>query len=390
MNLASVKNVSKRAPAAAPVGARTITQDADALTARLKILIDTFQGPQKTLRRFSRSEAARFIGIPDERLGEAKSFSAEDIRAARLKLAQRRKGLLPNRAPGTPPQVIAVANFKGGSGKTTTTVHLAQHLALRGFNTLAIDLDPQNSLTSFFCEGAALTPHATLYGAIRYEDPLPLKSLVRRTHVPGLSLIPANLELQEFEHETPRALMAKSGGAPFYARIAKALSEVDPGTDVIVLDCPPQLGFLTLGALCAATGVLITVHPQMLDVASMAQFLTMMADLMGVVEQAGAPVALDFVSYVLTRSEPSDGPQANVAAFLRGVFGERVLQNAMVKSTAIADAGLSHQTLYETSREDFARTTYDRAMASLLAVNGEIEGMIRAVFDARPALEAAQ
>jgi len=70
----------------------------------------------------------------------------------------------------------------------------------------------------------------------------------------------------------------------FFARVAKAVADVDPLYDVVVIDCPPQLGFLTLSALCAATSVLITAHPQMLDIASMNQFLAMAADLLAVVK----------------------------------------------------------------------------------------------------------
>ena len=77
--------------------------------------------------------------------------------------------------------------------------------------------------------------------------------------------------------------------------------------------CPPQLGFLTLSALCAATAVLITVHPQMLDVLSMSQFLHMTGDLLDVVADAGGATQYDWMRYLaLTRYEPSDGPQTQM------------------------------------------------------------------------------
>ena len=184
-------------------------------------------------------------------------------------------------------------------------------------------------------------------------------------------------------------LQESSQDLPSLKRLPSSRRELLDNYDVVILDCPPQLGFLTLGALCSATGVLLTVHPQMLDVASMSQFLLMASDLMQVVRQAGAEVEFDFFNYVLTRYEPRDGPQAQVAAFLRNLFGERVLTNTMVKSTAIADAGLSKQTLYEVGREGMNRATYDRAIESLDAVNGEIEALIRAVWDEAPGRAAA-
>ena len=97
--------------------------------------------------------------------------------------------------------------------------------------------------------------------------------------------------------------------------------------------------------MCAATGVLVTVHPQMLDIASMSQFLLMTSDLLEVVHKAGGRLRLDFLRYLITRYEPQDGPQAQVVGFLRNLFGERVLTNPMLKSTAISDAGLTKQTL---------------------------------------------
>jgi chromosome partitioning protein len=151
---------------------------------------------------------------------------------------------------------------------------------------------------------------------------------------------------------------------------------VESSYDVIVLDCPPQLGFLTLGALCAATAMVVTVHPQMLDVMSMCQFLLMASDLLSVVQDAGADLDYDFLRYVITRYEPSDGPQTQMVAFMRSIFRDRVLTHTMLKSTAISDAGLSKQTIYEVGRESFTRQTYDRAIEALDGVNGEIEGLM--------------
>lgn len=397
------------------VGYETIAGDAATLSAQIaRLRAQIFQPDmQKSLRPFTSQEAAKLLGVTDSYLrhlvragegpvparqaGNRHAYTLAQIEELRAHLAKKggskARVILPNRPPHEGAQVVAVANFKGGSGKTTTTVHLAQHLAMRGFKVLAVDLDPQASLSSLFGyqPEADVSSGQTLYGAIRYDDPQPIESLVRATYFPNLDLVPGNLELHEFEHETPRALMEKSRQTPFYSRVATALSAVSGRYDVILIDCPPQLGFLTLGALCAASGVLVTVHPQMLDIASMSQFLNMTADLMDVVRRAGANVELDFFRYVLTRYEPRDGPQAQVAGFLRSLFGERVLTNAMVKSTALADAGLSKQTLYEVGREGMNRATYDRALESLDAVNGEIEALIRTVWERRTApAEAAE
>ena len=391
------------------VGLQSVARDADLLSKQISRLQAQIFTPDscKAMRPFSSTEVAKLLGVTDSYLrhlvragegptpkklsGNRHAYSLPQIAGLRELLARkggaRGRGRVPGRPNGAPTQVVAVVNFKGGSGKTTTTAHLAQHLALQGYNVLAVDLDPQASLSSLlgYQPEFDVGEGETLYGAIRYAAPRPIEEVVRGTYFHGLDIIPSNLELHEFEHETPRALMSRGGGeTPFYSRLAAALEPLQHTYDVIVIDCPPQLGFLTLGALCAATGVIVTVHPQMLDVASMSQFLLMTTDLMEVMEGAGAHVELNFFRYLLTRYEPRDGPQTQVASFLRNLFGERVLTNAMVKSTAIADAGLSRQTLYEVGREGLTRATYDRALESLDLVNGEIESLIRGSWNVGP------
>ncbi|RTL89271.1 MAG: plasmid partitioning protein RepA [Hyphomicrobiales bacterium] len=354
---------------------------------------------EKSIRLFSPAEAAKLIGIHEGYLRQVasegrgiaatvtngrRSYSVEDIQNIRAILDQSARGdrrYLPHRVDGEHLQIITVMNFKGGSGKTTTSAHLAQYLALHGYRVLAIDLDPQASLSALFGSQPELDvgPNETLYGAIRYDEHRrSISEVVRGTYIPNLHLIPAHLELMEFEHETPRALMRRDPrDLMFFGRIAQAVAEAQNLYDIVVIDCPPQLGYLTLSALSAATAVLITIHPQMLDVLSMAQFLTMTGDLLEVVADAGGTTNYDWMNYLVTRFEPSDGPQNQMVAFLRSIFGQHVLIHPMLKSTAISDASITNQTLYEVERQQFTRSTYDRAIESVNQVNGEIEGLIR-------------
>ncbi len=352
---------------------------------------------KKTIRNFSPAEAAYFIGISDNYLRKfaqeldlpvgangKRSFSIPEMNSIRSMLQQKNTDVdyIRHRRDDEGLQVISLVNFKGGSAKTTTSAHLAQYLALRGYRTLAIDLDPQASLTTLF----GMTPETevnkddTLYSAIRYEDVRPISELIWETYIPGLDLIPANLELAEFEHDTPKALINHNLQTKFYSRISEALSSIEQHYDVVIIDSAPQLGFLTMSALCASTSILITVHPEMLDVLSMSQFLLMMRDLMSVIDQAGGKAEYDWIKYLMTRYEPNDMPQYQMSSFMRSIFGKRVLENAMLKSTAISDAGVTKKTLYEVERSDFTRSTYDRAMESLNSVNGEVEALIREVW----------
>lgn len=353
---------------------------------------------RKSLRAFSPAEAASFIGIgegylrqvaadghgPEPLSNGRRLYTALDMDRIRQVLDERNgtPKYVPHRRAGEKLQVVSVMNFKGGSGKTTTSAHLAQFMALKGYRVLAIDLDPQASLSALFGHQPELDvgEGETLYGAIRYDAPRPVAEIVRATYTPNLHLIPGNLELMEFEHETPKAMMSGRAESMFFARIGEALTEIESFYDVVVVDCPPQLGFLTMSALCAATSTLITVHPQMLDVMSMSQFLTMTSELMSVVEKAGGRTSYDWMRYLVTRFEPNDGPQSQMTGFMRAIFGNRMLNSAMLKSTAVADAGVTKQTLYEVDRSQFTRGTYDRAIESLAQVNGEVEALIRSTW----------
>ncbi|MFK7877335.1 MAG: plasmid partitioning protein RepA [Paracoccaceae bacterium] len=377
-----------------------IRENAKALSSALEGHMLSVFAPdaRKSLRLFSASEAASLLGIStsflrklhfDSKLPEVEStsggrrlYSGENLSEIRDTLEATAKApgtYRKGRKPGDKLQVLSFLNFKGGSGKTTSTVHTAQKLALKGYRVLAVDIDPQASLTTLFGYQPEIDflESGTVYDAIRYEDPLPLASVIQKTFFTGVDLAPGGLLLQEFEHETPQALRANVQ-PPFFARLATALRDVESNYDVVLFDCPPQLGYLTMAALCASTGLIITVIPNMLDVASMSQFLQMSADLLDVVSGAGANMDFDFMRFLINRYEPNDGPQQQVVAFLRQLFEADVMVAPMLKSTAISDAGLTQQTVYEVERSQFHRNTYDRAVDSLDAVNDEIEALLHA------------
>ncbi|WP_442780473.1 plasmid partitioning protein RepA [Ensifer sp. SL37] len=400
----SVSVATKPNRQALPSVDETIGEQADLLSLQLQSMSEALFPPtsQKVLRKFTSGEAARLIGVSDSTLrkmtlaGEGpqpettsngrRLYTLADINQIRRVLARSTRGresidFVPHRRPGEDLQVLAITNFKGGSGKTTTSAHLAQHLALQGYRVLAVDLDPQASLSALLgvLPELDVASNQTLYAAIRYdEERRNLSDVIRSTYFDGLDIVPGNLELMEFEHTTPKALSSGTPGETlFFARVAAALDGVADNYDVVVIDCPPQLGFLTLSGLCAATSMIVTVHPQMLDISSMSQFLLMTRDLLGVVRDAGGDLKYDFIRYLLTRFEPQDAPQTKVAALLRNLFDDHVLTNPMLKSAAVSDAGLTKQTLYEIGRENLTRSTYDRAMEALDAVNSEVEALIK-------------
>lgn len=354
---------------------------------------------QKDLRRFSMAEVAYFLGVTQSNIKKLhlegkgpvpttsptgrRSYTAEQMLELREYLDRTgRPGkvpYVPRRRDGEELHVISVVNFKGGSGKTTTASHLAQHLALKGHRVLAIDLDPQASLTALHGIQPEIDNVPSLYDAIRYDDQrVSITEVIRTTNFPNLDIVPASLELQEYEYDTPVALTganAKEGGL-FFTRISNALKEVDDRYDVVVVDCPPQLGYLTLTSLTASSSVLITVHPQMLDVMSMSQFLLMLGGIMRTIREAGAELRLKWFRYLVTRYEPTDVPQKQMVGFMQAMFPDQMLHSAMLKSTAISDASITKQTLYEVEQAQFVRATYKRALEALNNVNDEIVDLV--------------
>ena len=384
-----------------------IARQAEVLSAQLSSLNASLFPPtaKKRLRSFTSGEVARIVGVSDGYLrqlsidglgpspsighGGRRSYTAEQVLELRSYLGEARPRealeFMPVRRDGDKLQVIAVANFKGGSAKTTTALYLAQFLALKGHRVLAIDLDPQASLSAMFGYQPELEigEGDTLYGALRYDSlRRPMAEVIRPTYFDGISLVPGNLELMEFEHNPPQAMMEGKlrGGDIFFRRVDACIQQVSDQFDVVVIDCPPQLGYLTMGALNAATSLLVTIHPQMVDVASMSQFLLMTSDLMSVIEEAGGALDYDFIRYVITRHDPNDVPETQIVALLRNLFGDDVLRATAWKSTAIANAGLTKQSLYELEKGLVGRGAYDRALESVDAVNSEILDLIRKVW----------
>jgi len=372
--------------------AKTILAQGEEISNRLDSLrIQKFPpNAQKTLRSFSIAEVSHFIGVsqsyikklhlegkggvePETSSTGRRSYTAEQMHALQSYLDRS-----PRRKTNDALKIISVVNFKGGSGKTTTAAHLAQHLALTGHRTLVVDLDPQASLTALHGIQPELDKNLSFYDSLRYDDQKkPLIEIIKHTNFPLLDIIPANLELQEYEYDTPLAIQQNPTiGRTFYTRIGDAIQEVEANYDVVVIDCPPQLGYLTLTALTASTSVLITVHPQMLDIMSMSQFLLMLGGILSTIEEAGVKVELDWFRYLVTRYEPTDIPQAQMVGFMQSMFAEQMLVHSMVKSTAISDAGLTKQSLYEVERASFTRTTFDRAWEALENVNHEVAELV--------------
>jgi chromosome partitioning protein len=355
---------------------------------------------QKELRSFSCAEAAKLIGVSDAYLrqmsldGKGPSlettptgrrlYTLQQINEIRelLDVGNSARRYVKHRRDGEKLQVIAISGFKGGIGKTIHSAHLAQYLALQGYRVLAIDLDPQGSLSTMFGyhTETEVQPNESLYGTLRYDEQrVEIEEIIRESYFDGVFFVPSSIHLMEFEHATAVNRGVK-GKTPFYKALRVMLDRVEENFDFVIFDCPPQLGYLTLSALCAATTVIIPCHPQMLDVSSTSQYLLMAGDLLAVFREFGVILKYDAFRFLMTRFEPTDLPQQQMDTLMRRLCGEHVLKNAMLKTTAISDSSLSKQTLYEVERTSFSRNTYDRAISAMNSVNAEIEELLLAVW----------
>lgn len=367
----------------------------DALDSHMR---NSFQpDSRKTLRKFHPAEVSELTGIsmsnlrtrhqegdfPDvetDSRGRRLYSAAEidQIRHVMARTGRNGEAYLPGRREGDALQVVSIVNFKGGSSKTTSAIHLAQRYALRGYRVLALDMDPQASLTTMFGYRPEIefTERGTIYDTLKYRDPVPMRDVIRKTYFHNLDLAPAGLLLSEYETETAYALQHKIE-PPFTQRLAFALDEVEADYDIVIIDCPPQLGFTTMTALLASTGLLITVVPSMLDVASMAQFLEMAGETVQTLEEAAGPIDWNFLKFLIARYEPTDVPQSQMAGFLRSILLDQVLTTPMLKSTAISDAGMTQQTIYELDPSQVVKKTLTRIMESVNGVADEFEQTIQ-------------
>jgi chromosome partitioning protein len=219
---------------------------------------------------------------------------------------------------------IAVANQKGGVGKTTSTVNLAAALALHGLRVLVLDLDPQgNASTALGVPHTSGTP--SVYDVLL--DEVPLAEVVHPCpDVPGLLCAPATIDLAGAEIE----LVGVSGRE---ARLRAALDRADLDVDYVLVDCPPSLGLLTVNALVAAREVLIPIQCEYYALEGLSQLLRNI-DLV----QQRLNRGLEVSTVLLTMYDGRTRLSEQVAAEVRGHFGAKVLQAAVPRSVRVSEA----------------------------------------------------
>lgn len=272
------------------------------------------------------------------------------------------------RPDDTDSMVCCTINFKGGVGKSMTSLLLLQYLAINGLKVLAIDLDPQATLTTWFgyIPDVDLNENDTLATTL-LEEKNDIKRIIKKTYFTGIDLIPANLELQNAELILPTVSDGEIStlGSPL-KRLDAALEVVKHDYDVIIIDCPPNTGALTMNAVSAINAVLITLPPSMPDFSSFIRLTKTLSR----VFRAVKPEQLDFFRILLTKHK-GNAAANKLDQLIRKLYGEYVLVNHMVDSAEIDNTANAFLSLYEKPLATNS-LTYRRALDACNKVNAEI------------------
>ena len=308
------------------------------------------------------------------------------------------KEYLPYRPKGLPAKVMAVANFKGGVGKTSTAAHLAMSAALDGYKVLVIDLDSQGSMTSIMGgkvedewqtvfpllakHYAQTVQSENLVRAARGDAPLPLdetltaaletdrSDIIQATHWPNIDLIGAQLNLYWAEFQVPVWRMNLRSWSLWDALTGFLESEgILDDYDIIILDTPPALGYLTINALAAADILLVPLGASFLEFDSTGRFFEMLYSTFASIEdgenagrrRAGLPemkFEWDVVRAIITRFDANQ--QTDLANVIQAYFGDFMNAYRQDYTALIGQAGEQVNGIYEADYRDFNRETYVR------------------------------
>ena len=375
---------------------------------------------RKSLRLFSTWEITRYLipvaqahfrrvlkANPDlpqgssETEGGAKWFTLDEVLRLRGFFAaqgSKAKNYRPYRPEGLPAKIVAVANFKGGVGKTSTAAHLAMSAALDGYKVLVVDLDSQGSMTSIF-GGTVADEWQTAYPLLarhygeylraenqrrldRGDAPQPLDEalsaalemsadeVIQPTHWPNIDLIGAQLNLYWAEFQVPVWRMAARGWKLWDALTERLEADgVLDRYDLVFIDTPPALGYLTINGLAAADILLVPLGASFLEFDSTGRFFDMLHSTFASIEEsenmaaralgrAGLAFEWDAVRAVITRYDGAQ--QGELSALMQAYLGRTLSPHRQAFTALIGQAGEQVSGIYEADYRDFNRETYAR------------------------------
>ena len=395
---------------------------------------------RKSLRLFSTWEITRYL-IPvaqahfrrvlkqnpelpqgqSETQGGAKWFTLDEVLKLRAHFAtggSKAKEYTPYRPEGLPAKLVAVANFKGGVGKTSTAAHLAMSAALDGYRVLVIDLDSQGSMTSIFGgtvedEWQTIFPllarhyarhlQSTNQGRLeRGEAPIPLDDtlsealevkatdLVQKTHWSNIDLIGAQLNLYWAEFQIPVWRM-QGRGWKLWDGLVDSLEEdgILDNYDLVFLDTPPALGYLTINGLAAADILLVPLGASFLEFDSTGRFFDMLHSTFASIEESENMAARalgreeltfewDAVRAIVTRYD--EAQQAELAALMQAYLGRTLSPHRQDFTALVGQASEQVAGIYEADYRDFNRETYARGREAFDATYAAFKSLLLGIW----------
>lgn len=398
---------------------------------------------EKTLRRFSSWEVAELIfkvnqstlrgrlaadptlpqGLVEED-GRQRWYTLDEINELRRRLRVNRKSLMPKRPMGKRAIRVAVANFKGGAGKSTVALHFAHAAALDGYRVLCVDFDPQATLSHSMglsdvteeftvwgimardlinetarmnaatrgAESGATLPRRRLPEAVTGMGLQDLRAgdFIKPTCWPTIDLIPscANAAFVEFASAQYRHLNPEWS---FFAAVSRYLDGLPADAyDMIIFDCPPAIGYQSMNAVFAADMLYIPSGPGYWEYDSTTSFIGQLSEALedltafgGAVPAGTLPLPKAFldVRFLLTRFESGNELHRAMQSAFQKVFGDRVTAHPIELTRAVEQSGRFLSSVYEIDYRSMTRETWRRARTSFDQAYEEFRANVLLAWD---------
>ena len=398
---------------------------------------------EKTLRRFSSWEVAELIfnmnqstfrgklaaepnlpGGEVEEDGRQRWFSLDEINELRRRIKVNRKSLMPPRPDGKRAIRAAIANFKGGAGKSTVALHFAHAAALDGYRVLVVDFDPQATLSHSMglsdvgedhtvwgimardleretdrmnaavsgAESGTALPRRKLPASIRDMGlgQLRTSDFIKTTAWSTIDIVPscANAAFVEFASAQYRHLNPEW---TFFGAVSRFLDALpDDAYDVIIFDCPPAIGYQSMNAVFAADVLYIPSGPGYWEYDSTTSFIGQLAEALGDLSDGfenfptgkiGLPKAFADVRFLMTRFEPSNELHTAMLGAFKQVFGDRMAEHPIELTRAVEQSGRFLSSVYEIDYREMTRGTWRRARGTFDRAYEEFRTHLVAAWD---------